>query len=99
MFQWENVENRLRFDRIMVTSLWPLFLAHPVCNAGAQWKLREHRICYDDCEFVTVVTELRQVGQLVAHRRRRPPNYTAEPSQLRQPWQRPGQCPGTKRHL
>jgi len=27
--------NRLRFDRIMVTSLWPTFLAHPVCNKMA----------------------------------------------------------------
>jgi len=25
-----NFFNRLRFDRIMATSLWPRFLAHPV---------------------------------------------------------------------
>jgi len=27
----EKVENLLRFDRIMAMSLWPHFLAHPVC--------------------------------------------------------------------
>jgi len=26
----KEVVNRLRFDRIMATSLWPYFLAHPV---------------------------------------------------------------------
>ena len=26
----ENISNRLRFDRIIVMSLWPCFLAHPV---------------------------------------------------------------------
>ena len=26
----EKIENRLRFDRIMATRLWPRFLAHPV---------------------------------------------------------------------
>jgi len=30
-FQWQKFFNRLRFDRIMVMSLWPrFFLAHPV---------------------------------------------------------------------
>ena len=27
----KKLVNRLRFDRIMVMSLWPRFLAHPVC--------------------------------------------------------------------
>jgi len=27
----KTVLNRLRFDRIMAMSLWPRFLAHPVC--------------------------------------------------------------------
>ena len=27
--------NRLRFDRIMVTSLWPRFLAHPVYTGAS----------------------------------------------------------------
>jgi len=27
----KNLVNRLRFDRIMVMSPWPRFLAHPVC--------------------------------------------------------------------
>ena len=26
----KKIVNRLRFDRIMVTSLWPRFWAHPV---------------------------------------------------------------------
>ena len=26
----KKIENRLRFDRIVVMSLWPRFLAHPV---------------------------------------------------------------------
>jgi len=28
----KNSVNRLKFDRIMATSLWPRFLAHPVCE-------------------------------------------------------------------
>jgi len=30
IFQWKKILNRLRIDRIMVTSLSPRFLAHPV---------------------------------------------------------------------
>ena len=35
--------NRLRFDRIMVTSLWSRFLAHPVCNIYNYYKQSEDR--------------------------------------------------------
>jgi len=42
--QWKNAVNLLRFDRIVVMSLWPRFLAHPVfriifstrCYVGAR---------------------------------------------------------------
>ena len=34
----KNILNRFRFDRIMVISLWPHFLAHPVLF---QERLRE----------------------------------------------------------
>ena len=30
IFQWKSFVNRLKFDRIMVMSLWPRFLARPV---------------------------------------------------------------------
>ena len=30
-----KIENRLRFDRVMVMSLWPYFLAHPICLNNA----------------------------------------------------------------
>ena len=29
-FRVKKIENRSRFDRIVVMSLWPRFLAHPV---------------------------------------------------------------------
>jgi len=34
VFQGKNVLNRLRFDRIMVVSPWPHFLAHRVGTDG-----------------------------------------------------------------
>jgi len=34
----KNFVNRLRFDRIMVMSLWPHFLAHPVHQLIGQQK-------------------------------------------------------------
>ena len=34
-----NFFNRLRFDQIMVVSLWPAFLAHPVVPTNVRWAL------------------------------------------------------------
>jgi len=41
-FQWKHFWNRLRFDTIMVMSLWPTFLAHPVESSGCtNWNKTE----------------------------------------------------------
>ena len=39
IFRWEKNINRLRFDRIMVMSLWPAFVAHSVENSTSQYGL------------------------------------------------------------
>ena len=38
--------NRLRFDRIMVKSLWPRFLAHPVHYWSWNYHSCWHQTCY-----------------------------------------------------
>ena len=35
----KKIENRLRFDRSMATSLWPQFLAHPVVSSFLSTKI------------------------------------------------------------
>jgi len=50
-FNWKEIENHLRFDRIMAISSWPHFLAHSVYRYSVKrwaysWVLQNFTILY-----------------------------------------------------